>query len=201
MITKEEALQKFRQEYYESQVIHIGTTWMGYKAQKYPGDAWIYQELIYRLKPDFIVETGTAFGGGTMFLANLCTLVGHGHVITVENDVNRFNTVNFPGQPITKILGSSTDQDTIDTIVNTIGGGTALVILDSDHLYDHVSRELELYPQFVKSGYYLIIEDTHMAATKRAVDDFLLKDNSFEIDKNCEKYIMTFNPGGFLRKR
>lgn len=196
-----QALNIFKDTYQSSLVIHTGTTWLGKKAQKYPGDAWVYQELIHRLKPDFIIETGTAFGGGALLLSTIANAIGHGTVITIENDRSRFDTVSLSNSNIEKIFGSSTDDSVIKTLQDKIQGKTALVILDSDHSYDHVAKELELYNQFIKSGFYMIVEDTHMEVVQRAVKNFLSTHDEYTVDKECEKFIFTFNPGGFLIKR
>lgn len=200
MITSEEALLKFKEDFQKSLVIHTGTSWFGLKAQKCTGDAWMYQELIYRLKPDFVIETGTAFGGGTLFLNTICKAVGHGQVITIENDKSRYDKLNMTTE-VHRILGSSTDDVTIEILKKRVGDSTALVILDSDHSYAHVLKETELYRQFVKPGFYMIVEDTHMQATHNAVQDFLKTDNTFVVDKSCEKFLFTFNPDGFLLKK
>ncbi len=191
--------QEVRSAFQDTLVIHQGTSWMGFKAQKCPTDAWVYQELIYRLKPDFIIESGTAFGGGAKFFANMCDLVGNGHVITIENDPAR-PPKQLDDERITQLHGSSTDQQIIDTLKSMVADSSAIVVLDSDHSYDHVAKELTIYPQFVKKGFYLIIEDTHMKATAAAVSDFMVDNNDFIVDESCEKFVLTFNPGGFLKR-
>ena len=69
------------------------TKWLGVPALKNPMDCWVYQEIIYKVKPDVIIECGTAAGGGTLFLASICDLIGKGKVIsidTLESDPSRF---------------------------------------------------------------------------------------------------------------
>lgn len=200
MISSEEALQKFKEDFQNSLVIHNGTSWLGMKAQKCTGDAWVYQELIYKLRPTYVVETGTAFGGGAMFLSTICNAVGFGTVITIENDVSRYNNSEIQAQNVIRLLGSSTDESIITYLRERLNGQTVLVILDSDHSYEHVYKELGLYREFIRPGFYMIVEDTHMKATHNAVDEFLKDNNDFIPDKSCEKFLFTFNPGGFLKK-
>lgn len=185
-------IQQFREEYVKTQVIHNNTFWLGRQALKNPFDAWIYQELIFKIQPDIIIETGTHEGGGALFLASMCDLAGKGKVITIELS-------DLPNSPlihprITQLKGSSTEVDLGDI------SGTVMVILDSDHSYEHVSKELERFAPLVSKGSYLIVEDTHMPYTKRAVDDFLAANKDFYIDTDCEKFLFTHNPGGYLRK-
>ena len=86
-----------------------------------------------------------------------------------------------------------------------------IVILDSDHSYAHVLEELRLYAPLVTSGSYLVVEDTnvnghpvdpdHGPGPMEAVLDFLRESDEFAVDESREKFLLTFNPHGFLRKR
>ncbi len=85
-----------------------------------------------------------------------------------------------------------------------------MVILDSDHSRDHVAKELELYADLVTPDSYLVVEDTnvnghpvnrtHGPGPMEALDRFLASRNDFYRDRNRERYLMTFNPKGFLRR-
>jgi cephalosporin hydroxylase len=85
-----------------------------------------------------------------------------------------------------------------------------MVVLDSDHSKDHVFKELNIYSKLVTKGNYLIVEDTNVdhfglwtGQTKgpgEAVREFLQTTNEFVPDKGREKFLLTFNPGGYLRK-
>lgn len=185
-------VQQFREEYAKTQVIHNNTFWLGRKALKNPFDAWIYQELIFKVWPDIIIETGTHEGGGSLFLASICDLINKGRIITIENS-------SLPNSPlihprITLLKGSSTEVDLGEI------QGKVMVILDSDHSYEHVSKELKRFAPLVSKGSYLIIEDTHMPFTRRAVEDFLKENGDFFIDTDCEKFLFTHNPAGYLKK-
>ena len=191
-------IKDFKILFQDSKVVHQRTRWLGRKAQKCPTDAWVYQQLIYKLKPDFIIETGTAHGGGALFLASICDMVEHGQVITIENDPAR------PSLPLThkriiQLRGSSTDDEVFRQVKESIKGGTAIVILDSNHSRKHVTDELKLYSTLVKKDFYLIIEDTGMPQTHYAVETFLSLNPNFVVDQSCERFLLTFNPGGFLK--
>jgi cephalosporin hydroxylase len=75
----------------------------------------------------------------------------------------------------------------------------------------HVLREMEIYSQLVTRGSYMIVEDSNVNGHPimpnwgdgpfEAIEEFLKHNDSFEIDKECEKYYMTFNPNGYLKKK
>jgi cephalosporin hydroxylase len=91
------------------------------------------------------------------------------------------------------------------------GRERVLVILDSDHSCEHVLDELRIYSRFVTPGSYLIVEDTnvnghpafpeHGPGPLEAVEAFLAETDELEVNATREKFFMTFNPRGFLRKR
>ena len=114
---------------------------------------------------------------------------------------------------VTDFIGSSTDPDIVARIAQLAKGKKVLVALDSDHSMAHVLKELALYSPMVSKGSYLIVEDTHMdgvptapafgpgpmAAVRKFLEDG--GDKLFEQDVTREAYIMTFNPGGWLRRK
>jgi cephalosporin hydroxylase len=184
------------------------TRWLGHRLQKFPGDVWIYQELLTELRPDWIVETGTNYGGSAYFLASICDLLGHGQIVTIDLDAKPETPEH---ERVTYLAGSSTAPEILDRARSlTAGAETVLVILDSDHSYEHVAEELRAYSELVTPGSYLIVEDTNIAGHPvlrglargpyEAVHDFLAGDSRFEIDRSREKFMMTFNPCGYLRR-
>jgi cephalosporin hydroxylase len=181
---------------------------MGVPALKCPLDLWVYQELLFERRPRLIVETGTRFGGTTLFLAQLCDLIGVGEVISVD-----VQPLSRPAHPrITYLEGSSTDPEIVHRIATRQpSDGGVLVILDSDHRRAHVRRELEMYAPLLAPGDYLIVEDTNInghpvlpafgPGPHEAVEEFLQAHPEFERDEAREKFLLTFNPGGYLRRR
>jgi cephalosporin hydroxylase len=190
------------------------TYWMGVQVMKTPGDLMMYQELIYNLRPRTIVETGTRNGGSALFFCHMLDLIGsdEGRVITVD--------VQPPGKPVahrrlTQLIGSSVAPEIITAIRDAVGaaGGQAptLVVLDSDHSRDHVLAEMHAYAPLVTPGSYLVVEDTNVnghpvypefgPGPMEAVQAFLAQSHDFEVDQRCEKFILTFNPSGFLRRK
>ncbi len=186
------------------------TYWFGVPVQKCPLDLWVFQEIMYETRPDVIVEAGTYKGGSSYYYAKMLDLLGAGRVITVD-------IVDFPDKPqhdrITFIKGSSTAPEVIEQIKSLIRPGErVMVFLDSDHHAPHVTQELALYSQLVTPGNYLIVEDTHFNGHPifpdfgpgpwEAVDNFFATPAAadFQMERKWEKFLMTFNPRGFLRR-
>jgi len=200
--------ESFHRLYYDS-AVWKDTYWLGVSTQKCPLDLWIYQELLYETKPDLIIETGTAHGGSALYLASVCDLLGRGEIVTVDI----YPIEGRPEHPrITYVTGSSTAEEVVNHVGNLAKGfERVLVILDSDHSRDHVLDELRIYNRFVTPGSYLVVEDTnvnshpvmpeHGPGPMEALDEYLTETDEFEIDAAREKFFLTFNPRGFLRKR
>jgi cephalosporin hydroxylase len=183
------------------------TSWMGIVILKLPLDLWIYQEILFETRPDFVVETGTLHGGSALYLAQICDMVGHGHVVTVDIEPRP----NPPQHPLIRyVRGSSVDESTLTEIRQAVGDQRGMVVLDSIHTADHVRRELEAYADLVAPGCYLVVEDTIInghpvlagwgAGPTEAVNDFLTTHPEFEIDRDREKLLMSFNRSGYLRR-
>lgn len=187
-----------------------GTTWhtckyRGVKALKCPLDLFMYHELIYKHKPNLIIETGTCFGGSALYLADQCQLLKHGKVITIDVRPPH-NSISHPRLEV--FTGSSVAASTFNYVSKQARNKKVMVILDSDHSTPHVLEELKLYSQLANT--YLIVEDTNMghearrhvkSGPREAVHKFLASPagKNFKIDKGCEKYLMTFNPDGYLK--
>ncbi len=187
--------------------IYTRTKWMGVPCEKCPLDMWIYQEILFDVRPDLIIETGTRFGGSALYLAHMLDILGNGEIVTIDID----DTLTRPQHPrITYVSGSSGEAGVIGRALAGRQGKARLVILDSDHSYAHVKAELSLLAQEVTVGSYLIVEDTnvngHPTFKKfgpgpfEAVEEFLKTHTEFVVDVEREKFLMTFNPRGFLRR-
>ncbi len=197
-------------------------TWLGRPIIQYPQDIIALQELIWQVKPDLIIETGIAHGGSLIFSASMMELLGgNGHVIGIDIDIRDHNRVEIEKHPlfkrITMIQGSSIDPEIIKKVLTFAKDKKKiLVVLDSLHTQDHVTKELELYSPLVSRGSYLVVFDTiieDMSDTsfpdrpwgkgnnpKTAVWEFLKKNDRFVIDKGIEnKLLITVAPDGYLR--
>jgi cephalosporin hydroxylase len=139
-------------------------SWLGRPIIQLPEDMVRLQEVVWRLQPDLIVETGVAHGGSAVFLAGLCRLAGKGRVVAVDIEIRPHNRAAIEAHSlrdlITLIEGSSTDPDVVSQVQGVANGlGTVLVILDSDHSYAHVAAELEAYAPMVTPGSYIVATD------------------------------------------
>ncbi len=139
-------------------------TWLGRPIIQLPEDPLRIQEVIYRIKPDIILETGIAHGGSLIFYAGLCKIVGKGKVIGVDVEIRSHNRKAIENhelaQYITLIEGNSIDPKTISNVGTLISPeSTTLVLLDSCHTHGHVLSELNAYSKFVSEGSYIVAMD------------------------------------------
>lgn len=206
-------VERFHNLYYEQSRRTWGNTyWMGMRVMKAPSDLWVYQEILHEIKPDLVLEAGTAFGGSALYLANLFDVVGKGRIITVDLEERKGNPVPSHGR-IRYLRGSSVEPRILEQMREAASGAqTVLVILDSDHSKDHVLAELEAYAPLVSEGSYLIVEDSNVGGhptypefgpgPMEAIEEFLTTEagRPFEVDRSREKFYLTFNPKGYLRR-
>lgn len=139
-------------------------SWMGRPIIQLPDDMVRIQEAIFATKPDVIIETGVAHGGSAVFYASLCEAMGHGRVIGIDIEIRPHNRVAIEAHPmkkrITLVEGSSIDPATVAEVRGLVGAGErVMVILDSNHLRDHVAAELDAYGPMVSPGCHLLVQD------------------------------------------
>jgi cephalosporin hydroxylase len=208
---QKDIVEGFHKLFYDARLFggtHGDTYWLGTPIYKCPMDLMAYQEILFETKPDVILETGTMDGGSAHFLSSMCDLVDCGEVITIDIE-------HREGRPqhdrLTYILGSSVADEIVEKVRERVAGKErVLAILDSDHTKKHVMDELGVYAPMVTPGSYLIVEDTNMnghpvaeefgPGPMEAVEEFLEGTNDFEIDKSREKFYLTFNPSGYLKR-
>ena len=139
-------------------------SWMGRPVIQLPEDMIRMQEVIYRVKPDVIIETGVAHGGSLIFYSSLCKAMDKGRVIGIDIEIRKHNRVAIEAHPlcdrITLIEGSSTAPEIVEEVRSLIKPDeTVLVILDSNHTYAHVADELAVYADLVTPGSYIVATD------------------------------------------
>lgn len=197
-------------------------TWLGRPIIQFPQDIVAIQEIIWDVKPDLIIETGIAHGGGLVFYASIMKLLGgDGKVLGIDIEIRRHNRIAIESHPMFKrinmIEGSSTDEKVIKQVYEFAKGKKKiLVVLDSNHTHNHVLKELELYSPLVKKGSYIIVCDTiiedlpdscfadrpwgkgNNPAT--AVKEFLKTNKRFKIDRDIPgKLVITVSSNGYLK--
>jgi cephalosporin hydroxylase len=210
--TQDEIVRDFNQLYYNGpDGVHLftTTTWLGVPTQKCPTDVWIYQEIIWRTRPEVIVETGVNYGGSTLYLASLCDIIGQGEVVACDITLDHVAAQTRAHPRIRLFEGSSTAPEILAEIAEICRGKRTMVILDSDHSERHVADELRLYGPLVTPGCYMICEDTNVnghpvypefgPGPYEAVQKFLREQgDAWRVDTNCERLLATFNPSGYL---
>ncbi|WP_157836353.1 cephalosporin hydroxylase family protein [Rheinheimera texasensis] len=197
-------------------------TWMGIPIIQYPTDMVMMQELIWKIRPDYIIETGVAHGGSCVLHASILELIGKGQVIGIDVEIRKYNETAIKNHPMAKrihlIEGSSIDPEVIKQVRHIARpGAKCLVVLDSNHSYQHVKKEIELYQQFVGIDCYMVVMDgaQEWAATLpngkpewaednplRAIREFVTaSEGEWVVDEHYSRMKITSSPMGFLKRR
>ena len=200
-------------------------TWLGLPIIQYPQDIIAMQEIIWKIKPDLIIETGIARGGSLILSASILELIGHGTVLGIDVDIKEFNKKNIKKNHLAKrismIQGSSIDKKVVNQVKKLAKGKKRILLfLDSDHSFEHVLTELKSYSSLIKKGSYIVVFDTVIENfpnnwlkkhgidrpwnkannPKMAVKEFLKINKRFKIDTDIEKKLLvTVAPKGFLK--
>lgn len=196
-------------------------TWLGRPIIQYPQDIIALAEIVWRVRPRTVVETGIAHGGSTLLFASLLELLGeNGRVVAVDVDIRPHNRKEIEEHPLAKrielIEGSSVDAAVHERVRSRVLPGPVMVVLDSDHTRAHVLSELEAYSRLVTRGSYLVVMDTVIEAMSEdafpdrpwgrgdnpliAVREFLARNDRFIVDEDIEnKLLITAAPSGYLR--
>ena len=139
-------------------------TWMGRPVIQLPEDLLRFQEVVYQIRPDVIIETGIAHGGSLLYYASLCHLIGHGRVIGIDIEIQPHNRHAIESHQlaslVTLVEGSSIDPAIVGGVKARVKPSeTAMVLLDSNHSRRHVLEELRAYHSLVSPGSYLVVAD------------------------------------------
>ncbi|MEN6348200.1 MAG: cephalosporin hydroxylase family protein [Syntrophomonas sp.] len=195
--------------------------WMGRPVIQYPQDLLALQEIIWKIRPDIIIETGIAHGGSLVFYASMLELINKGQVIGIDLEIRKHNRLEIEMHSmfkrITMLEGSSTDSEIVQEIKRLCTDKKCvMVVLDSNHTHSHVLKELELYSPLVTPGSYLIVMDTGIDDMpdqlypnrpwgknnnpKTAIKEFLKTTDRFMIDEVIHsKLLITVAPDGYLK--
>ena len=195
-------------------------SWLGRPIIQFPSDVVVIQELIWRVKPDVIIETGVAHGGSLVLSASILELIGKGTVIGIDIDIREHNRKALDDHSLRKriqlIEGSSISDEVIMKVKNLIPeDARVMVMLDSNHSEEHGLKELELYSPLITNGSYIIAHDASQAWVwdiprgkeewkddhpLAAIEKFTNENNSFVIDNDQTRWGITSSPYGFIKK-
>jgi len=213
-------------------------SWLGRPIIQYPQDMVAIQEIIWKVRPDLIIETGIAHGGSLILSASMLAMLdmvdgieknelispanSSRKVLGIDIDIRKHNKLAIEQHPmfsrIEMIEGSSVDQNIIDKVHDFAKNfKNILVLLDSNHTYEHVYEELKAYAPLVTKDSYCVVLDTNIEDVpsstfpdrpwgpgnnpKTAVHQYLKENSSFAIDEEIEnKLLITVCPDGYLKR-
>jgi cephalosporin hydroxylase len=203
-------------------------SWMGRPIIQYPQDIVAMQEIIWRVQPDLVIETGIAHGGSLIFSASMlelnasCGGPADAQVLGLDIDIRVHNKQAIEAHPmarrISMIEGSSVDPVIVAEVTRRAAGKrSVLVCLDSNHTHSHVLEELQAYAPLVTVGSYCVVFDTVVEDLpaeffpdrpwgpgdnpKTAVHAYLKTDPRFEIDRAIDnKLLVSVAPEGYIRR-
>ena len=195
-------------------------TWLDRPIIQFPTDIVAIQELLWKIKPDIVIETGVAHGGSLVLSASILELIGKGKVIGVDIEIRSHNRVAIEAHAlkhrIELIEGSSIADNTVIAVKKAAEGAqSVVVVLDSNHTEAHVLKELELYGPMVTPGSYLVAHDGAQAWVwdiprgkpewkndhpLNAIHKYLSTHPEFCIDQHWTRYGITSSPDGYLKR-
>lgn len=195
--------------------------WLGLPIIQMPEDIMLTQEILWQTKPDFVIETGVAWGGSLAMYATFLEIQGNGKVFGIDVALpahNRDRIMKLPvANRITLIEGSSVDSEIFDHVAAQIPtNSTVLLVLDSNHTHQHVLAELKLWSELVTKDNFIIISDTIIENIPKqvhrprpwgpgdnpmtAMNEFLTENKRFtNVNKYSIRTFASFNPSGYLK--
>jgi cephalosporin hydroxylase len=183
------------------------TTWLGEPIHTAPTDLLAYQEILTRVRPEWVLDIGASDEGRARFLASICELIDHGRVLSFRPP----EMSEVPSHPRLRVLAESpSDPDVRRRVHDLVGSGNAVVVLGACADRTTTTRQFEDYADLVGVGSYVVVTDTVVNGRPvwpsfgpgpfEAVKQILGAHGEFVADPHMEKYALSFNPGGFLRR-
>lgn len=187
---------------------HRKVTYRGVSARRCPFDYVIYQMILSELRPDLVIEIGTSFGGGALYLADLLTVIGGGIVHTIDIHDKASDIVKTHPRITLFTEGWQAYDLNLSSRFDKV-----LVIDDASHIYEETLGAMRKFAPAVSPNSYLIVEDgiatelgmgqRHSGGPLRAINDFLATNSDFYIDEHWTDFFghnATFNIKGYLRR-
>jgi cephalosporin hydroxylase len=205
-------LAEYLWDYYHVKASIHSVSWMGIPVYKSIHDLWVYQEILHAVRPGVVVEIGSLFGGSTLYLAHLLDALGGGKVVSVDLSRDRYQARH---PRIVTVTGDCSSPEVVAAVRRECAAGPVLVIHDGDHREEAVLRDLRLYAPLVTPGSYCVVEDGVLELFNparaghaippgplSAVGRFLAEPAgaAFEAAPECERFLLSSNPKGFLRR-
>jgi len=186
----------------------------GVPVMKTPLDIAAYFEVIGMTKPQCVIEIGTRFGGSAIMFRRFLMAYGEENGLIVSIDISHEKLLADPHEypDIMYLLGDSADPLTARKVGRLVGSRRCMVVHDGNHNGDHVLRDLNLYSPFVTASQLIVVEDTIMDVYPGlpisngakgplwAADKFLAQHKEFARFQFPERYGITYNPGGYLKR-
>jgi cephalosporin hydroxylase len=182
------------------------TTWLGRPVNSAPTDLLAYQELIARVRPDWVLELGATDRGRGAYLASICDLVGHGQVLSIAADEPRDEV----HPRLRHVSGDADDPEVVERVRGEVADGRALLVLGGRTDRERTVRQFRAYAPLVPPGSYVVVADTAVnghpvwpgfgPGPAEAVKQILNSNGDFVADPTMEKYALTFNPNGYLKR-
>lgn len=227
-MSKDKELQRLSKEWFllsHKYEYSYHFTWLGRPIIQFPHDMIAIQELIWKVKPDLIIETGIARGGSLILSASILEMIGKGEVLGIDLDIREHNRKEIENHPLFKRItifeGSSVDKKILSKVKTFVSNKKKIMVfLDSNHTHEHVLEELKNYSSLVNKGSYIVVFDTVIEDMpkdwlkeqgidrpwnknnnpKTAVYEFLKKNKRFKIDSTIQKKLLiTTAPDGYLK--
>lgn len=196
--------------YHQKEIVFDRASWMGLRIWKNPLDAWIYQEILYEVKPDLVVEIGSRYGGSTQYFANLLDIMDHGQVLSIDTERSEYECKH---PRVTALTGDSADPAILSQVDDFCRDRRVFVIHDADHSQAKVAEDLRNYSRYVSLNSYFVVEDGIVdlfhegdglgfreGGPLAATEAFLAQNPNFIADTSRERYLLTYNPKGFLKR-
>jgi cephalosporin hydroxylase len=180
----------------------------GIQTWKNPIDFWVYQEIIFDIKPDLIIEIGLHRGGSTLALAHMLDRNENGKILGIDLSLSLIDEQVRNHDRISLIEGNPLELfEKVNQYISP--DSTVLIIEDSSHEYENTLAVLNMYGSLVSENSFFIVEDGicyhgldvgPKPGPYEAVHDFIKDNENFIIDRSKEDFLLTWNPCGFLKR-